>query len=160
MLDCWRWNPVRNRKAHGIYRKWCLIPPRMRNLNGFARPDGMFTGKATLLLLTVSFEEAHMARLSARLAKLEQVATPEAPRVIWLSVSPATRDATPKPDSDVIGCHSMGRRVSRLAGESIETMKARAMDLMPTAVLWFMAYASRESSRAVFEQCSEAATLH
>jgi len=116
--------------------------------------------KATRRLLTVSFEGQAMATLSARLANLEQVATPDAPRVIWLSVTPATMDATPKPDSDVIGCHSMGRKVSRLAGESIETMKARAMRLVPTAVLWFMAYASRESSRAVFEQCSEAATLH
>ena len=100
-----------------------------------------------------------MKSLSARLAKLEQVATPDAPRVIWLSVTPATKDATPNPDSDVIGCHSMGRKVSRLAGEPIEAMEARAVRLVPDAVLWFMAYASRESSRAVFEGCIEAVPI-
>lgn len=96
-----------------------------------------------------------MATLSARLEKLEQVAPAENTLVIWLLVTPATNDATHNPDSDVIGCHSMGRKVSRLAGEPIDTMKARAMRLAPAAVLWYVAYAGRESSRAIFEQCSE-----
>jgi hypothetical protein len=97
-----------------------------------------------------------MATLKTRIEKLEQVNHADAAPLLWLSVTPASKDAT---DGDVIGCHSLGRKVSRLAGESIETMKARAMDLMPTAVLWTLAYTSRESSRAAFEQCQEPATL-
>lgn len=44
-----------------------------------------------------------MATLSARLDKLEQAATPDVPRVIWLTVTPAKRGATPMHDDDVMG---------------------------------------------------------
>lgn len=50
----------------------------------------------------------------------------------------------------------MNRKVSRLPEETVEAMKTRAVQLVPTAALWCFAYASRESSRAVFERCNEA----
>ncbi len=58
-----------------------------------------------------------MATLSARLERLEQVAAPENTRIIWLTVCTATKNAAPINDDDVMGCHSMGRKVTRQPGE-------------------------------------------
>lgn len=100
-----------------------------------------------------------MATLSARLEKLEQVATTENTRVIWLTVCTATRDAAPMNDDGVMGVHSMGRKVTRKPGETVEAMKARAVRLVPDAVLWMVVNGNRESSRALFEGCIEAVPI-
>lgn len=100
-----------------------------------------------------------MATLSARLDKLEQAATPEDARIIWLSVCTATRDAAPMNDDDVMGVHSMGRKVTRQPGETVADMKARAVRLVPDAMLWMVVHGNREASRAVFEGCTEAVPM-
>jgi hypothetical protein len=101
-----------------------------------------------------------MATLTARLAALEQAAAPENTRIIWLTVCTARKDTAPMSDDDVMGCHSMGRKVTRLPGESLAAMKARAVRLVPDAALWMVVNGSRESSMALFEGCTEAPMLH
>ena len=100
-----------------------------------------------------------MATLNARLAALEQAASPENTRVIWLSVCTARKDAAPLGDENVIGCYSNDRKVTRQLGKSIEAMKARAVRLVPDAVLWMVVNGNRESSRKLFDGCIEAVPI-
>lgn len=62
-------------------------------------------------------------------------------------------------DDDVMGCYSMGQKITRQHGETVEAMKARAMRLVPDAALWMVLNGKRETSRAVIVGCIEAVPM-